>query len=250
MGERSRHVDFDGDVEMRRGDDALRQPLGDDLPHLAHRLRLFGDGALDVGDVDALAAVVGAKRNEIEALLRRQLLGGRADAQARVVLRLEIGLHVLLDDAAFGTAAVDGVRVDHALLGQRRRARADAEARGRAAGTARRSAARGRRCGDGAAARGADAARLSRRAARSAARGRAGAGVAGNGLAGLAEIADDALHRDADPDADHDLEQRAVLKLSTSMTDLSVSTVNRMSPLATLSPSFFSHSTMALSSVI
>ena len=39
-------------------------------------------------------------------------------------------------------------------------------------------------------------------------------------------------------------------KLSTSMTDLSVSTVNRMSPLATLSPSFLSHSTMALSSVI
>ena len=39
-------------------------------------------------------------------------------------------------------------------------------------------------------------------------------------------------------------------KLSTSMTDLSVSTVKRMSPLATLSPSFLSHSTMALSSVI
>src|SRR6185312_6785681 len=39
-------------------------------------------------------------------------------------------------------------------------------------------------------------------------------------------------------------------KLSTSMTDLSVSTVKRMSPLSTLSPSFLSHSTMALSSVI
>src|SRR5581483_8457330 len=39
-------------------------------------------------------------------------------------------------------------------------------------------------------------------------------------------------------------------KLSTSITDLSVSTVKRMSPLATLSPSFLSHSTMALSSVI
>jgi len=39
-------------------------------------------------------------------------------------------------------------------------------------------------------------------------------------------------------------------KLCTSMTDLSVSTVNRISPLATGSPSFLSHSTMALSSVI
>jgi hypothetical protein len=40
------------------------------------------------------------------------------------------------------------------------------------------------------------------------------------------------------------------VKLSTSMTDLSVSTVKRMSPLATSSPSFLSHSMMALSSVI
>src|SRR5581483_2075854 len=39
-------------------------------------------------------------------------------------------------------------------------------------------------------------------------------------------------------------------KLSTSMTDLSVSTENRMSPFSTLSPFFLSHSTMALSSVI
>ena len=39
-------------------------------------------------------------------------------------------------------------------------------------------------------------------------------------------------------------------KLSTSMTDLSVSIVNRMSPLATGSPSFLSQPTMEPSSVI
>src|SRR5205807_199488 len=39
-------------------------------------------------------------------------------------------------------------------------------------------------------------------------------------------------------------------KLSTSITDLSVSTVKRMSPLETRSPSFLRHSTIALSSVI
>ena len=99
------HVDFDGDVEVRRGDHAMGETLGDDLAHLAHRLRLLGDRPLDVGDFEALRSVFRPQGDEVEVFLGRQRLGGRADAQVLIVVGLEIGLDVTLDDAAFRTAA-------------------------------------------------------------------------------------------------------------------------------------------------
>ena len=143
--------------------------------------------------------------------LGRQRLGGRADAQTGVVVRREIGLHVLLDDAPLGAAAGDRMCVDHACLGKRRGARADAEER-RRGGRSWRGDNGGRRCDR--------ERRGSAHGRRGGLDGRRGGGRRGgagrrrrrsrwNRLALLAEISDDALHRNGRADAHDDLEQRA-----------------------------------------
>jgi hypothetical protein len=92
---------------MRRVAETLREPLRDDLPHLAHRLRFLGDGALDVGDADAAGTVRAMNRQHVEFPFAASSFAAGADAQLVVAVRAANNSDVLLDDAAFWPGALD-----------------------------------------------------------------------------------------------------------------------------------------------
>ena len=126
IGNQVGHVHAHRAIEMRLRDDALREPLADDLAHLAHRFRLLGHGALHFGGGDA-ATIANGNSQHIQIFLRSQFFGRRTDAQFVVTARFQILLHIALDDAALRTGTFDGFRINHATLGQHRRPRADAK---------------------------------------------------------------------------------------------------------------------------
>ena len=202
-------------VEVRLRDDALREALGDDLPHLGHRLRLLGHGALHVGNADA-SAVAGRDVQQIHAFFRRQLLGGGTDAEFVVTARLQILLHVTFDHAALWTGAFDRRRINHASLGQNRRARADAEKRGSC------GSGRGLDCWsngllDWCRGSGGNCLRCWRGCGCGSRRFRRGwrwRGHGGSRFTGLAEKTDRALHRDIDARTNNDFQQCAFLESS------------------------------------
>jgi len=76
------HVHFGHDEEMRGGCHALGKPLRNDLPHLAHRLQLLRGCALGI--------------RHARALNRRE---------AGLFLCLQVGLHVLFNNASAGAGA-------------------------------------------------------------------------------------------------------------------------------------------------
>ena len=229
------HVHLDSDEEMGGGDDALGEALRDDLAHLAHRLGSFRQRPLHIRHRDP-ARVTGAfQGQQVEFFLGRKLLRSRRDADARVTLGLQIRPHVLLHHASFRSRTADRRRVNDTVRRQPRRARADRETT-----WARRAwppAAPGR-------ARRRPVAR--RRWFGLASMPVPAAGAGASVLRGVGEGAGKATSGTASPVWPRNptglctgtltpgwtriFSSVPASKLSTSMTDLSVSTVNRMSP--------------------
>ena len=122
-----RYVGRHGHEEVGSVGKALRQTLGDDLPHARHRLGTLGDNLLDVRHGGLAAILFRPQAEEVDSLARRQFFRRRSDPQAAVTLLFEMLPHVFLDDSATRPGTGDRRRIDGRVLCQLRRAGADSE---------------------------------------------------------------------------------------------------------------------------